>query len=160
MHRRYLLFLAAVSVLFGVGWLAPTSASASTIVEAANGHVKRAEIVTSAGVKLMPMISGGTVSAATPTKDVAVDVDSNDVRADNTADPGGTKAGTTINTVGCSTRNAAGDNVRANQDCSFRRQAEESITVNPADPSNLVAGQNDSRLGFNHCGIDYSFVYE
>jgi hypothetical protein len=158
MHRRYLLFLAAASLLFGLVWLSPTSASASsTIVQVANGHIKRAEIVTSAGVKVMPTISSGTLSAATPVPSVNVGVDSNDVRADNTADPGGTKAGATINTVGCSTRNSAGDNVRVNQDCSFRRQAEESITVNPADPSNLVAGQNDSRLGFNHCGIDYSF---
>ncbi len=47
-------------------------------------------------------------------------------------------------------------NFRVNQDCSFRRQAEEAIAVNPTDPKNLVAGQNDSRIGFNHCGYDYS----
>jgi len=27
---------------------------------------------------------------------------------------------------------------------------------NPANPNNLIAGQNDSRLGFNQCGIDWS----
>jgi hypothetical protein len=58
-------------------------------------------------------------------------------------------------TVGCSKRNSNG-NVRVNQDCSFRRQAEEDITFNPADPTNLLAGQNDSRVGFNQCGIDWS----
>jgi hypothetical protein len=43
-----------------------------------------------------------------------------------------------------------------NQDCTYRRQAEEEITFNPADPNNLAAGQNDSRLGFNQCGYDFS----
>jgi hypothetical protein len=48
-------------------------------------------------------------------------------------------------------------NIRVNQDCSLRRQAEEVVVVNPNDPKNLVAGQNDSRIGFNHCGYDWSF---
>ena len=48
-------------------------------------------------------------------------------------------------------------NVRVNQDCSLRRQAEEVIVANPANPNNLIAGQNDSRIGFNHCGYDWSF---
>jgi hypothetical protein len=48
-------------------------------------------------------------------------------------------------------------NIRVNQDCSQRRQAEEVIAVNPTNPLNLVAGQNDSRLGWNHCGYDWSF---
>jgi hypothetical protein len=48
-------------------------------------------------------------------------------------------------------------NTRVNQDCSLRRQAEEVIVVNPTNPKNLIAGQNDSRIGFNHCGYDFSF---
>ena len=28
---------------------------------------------------------------------------------------------------------------------------------NFANPNNLIAGQNDSRIGFNHCGYDFSF---
>jgi hypothetical protein len=48
-------------------------------------------------------------------------------------------------------------NIRVNQDCSRRRQAEEVVVVNPTNPLNLVAGQNDSRIGFNHCGYDWSF---
>ncbi len=48
-------------------------------------------------------------------------------------------------------------NVRVNQDCSLRRQAEEQIVIDPTDPNHLIAGQNDSRIGFNHCGIDFSF---
>ena len=49
------------------------------------------------------------------------------------------------------------NNIRVNQDCSFRRQAEEQIAVDPSDPTHVIAGQNDSRIGYNHCGIDYSF---
>ena len=58
-------------------------------------------------------------------------------------------------TLGCGNRDSRG-NVRVNQDCTYRRQAEEDITYNPTDPNNLVAGQNDSRVGFNQCGIDWS----
>jgi hypothetical protein len=47
-------------------------------------------------------------------------------------------------------------NIRVNQDCSLRRQAEEVVAVNPTNPKNLIAGQNDSRVGFNHCGYDWS----
>jgi hypothetical protein len=52
---------------------------------------------------------------------------------------------------------ADGPNIRVNQDCSLRRQAEEVVVVNPTNPSNLIAGQNDSRIGFNRCGYDWSF---
>src|SRR5207245_479971 len=31
------------------------------------------------------------------------------------------------------------------------------LVGNPLDDDNLIAGQNDSRLGFNHCGYDWSF---
>jgi hypothetical protein len=48
-------------------------------------------------------------------------------------------------------------NTRVNQDCSFRRQAEETIQINPLDERNMAAGQNDSRIGFNHCGYDWTF---
>ena len=48
-------------------------------------------------------------------------------------------------------------NTRVNQDCSFRRQAEETIQINPVDEGNMIAGQNDSRIGFNHCGYDWTF---
>jgi hypothetical protein len=48
------------------------------------------------------------------------------------------------------------DNIRVNQDCTLRRQAEEWVGVNPRDFSNVLAGQNDSMVGFNHCGYDWS----
>jgi len=64
-------------------------------------------------------------------------------------------------TQGCQNIFAAGSiggrNIRVNQDCSLRRQAEEAIAINPNNANNLVAGQNDSRIGFNHCGYDWSF---
>jgi hypothetical protein len=61
-------------------------------------------------------------------------------------------------TQGCSNVFASGDrtNTRVNQDCSLRRQAEEALAINPTNPDNLIAGQNDSRIGFNRCGYDFS----
>ncbi len=49
------------------------------------------------------------------------------------------------------------NNVKVNQDCSYRRQAEEVIAINPTNENNMVGGQNDSRLGFNACGYDFTF---
>ncbi len=63
------------------------------------------------------------------------------------------------NTQGCQNEFKAGKtrNTRVNQDCSLRRQAEEVIAVNPTNSRNLIAGQNDSRVGFNSCGYAWSF---
>ncbi len=67
-------------------------------------------------------------------------------------------AGAGPSTLGCQNVFAGTPaNVRVNQDCSFRRQAEESVAIDPTNPNHVVAGQNDSRIGFNHCGIDFSF---
>src|SRR5207248_10393280 len=33
----------------------------------------------------------------------------------------------------------------------------ELIKINPSDATNIIAGQNDSRIGYNKCGFDYSF---
>jgi hypothetical protein len=63
-------------------------------------------------------------------------------------------------TQGCSNvfGTAAGPaNIRVNQDCGRRRQAEEVVVENPTNPNNLIAGQNDSRNGFNQCGYDWTF---
>ena len=61
-------------------------------------------------------------------------------------------------TQGCSNVFSSGDrtNTRVNQDCSLRRQAEEVLAINPTNPDNMIAGQNDSRIGWNHCGYDFS----
>lgn len=62
-------------------------------------------------------------------------------------------------TQGCQNefRSRGKRNTRVNQDCSLRRQAEEVIAVNPTNNRNLIAGMNDSRVGFNHCGYAWSF---
>lgn len=157
MHRRYLLVLGVVTALLGIVWSAPTTASAqSTIVKVAEGKIPRPTLTLPDGArKLVPAMSSGALAAASTAPSVS-DLDDTDVRADNTADPGGARAGVTVDTLGCANRTSAG-NTRVNQDCTFRRQAEELIKVNPANPRNLVAGQNDSVAGFNHCGFDFSF---
>jgi len=157
MHRRHLLVLGLVTALLGMVWTAPAPVAAkSTFVMVAQGRMPRPALVLPDGTrKLVPAVSAGTVAAAsfaaTPS-----DLDDPNVRSDNTTDPGGAAAGVSVETVGCSDRTSNG-NVRVNQDCTFRRQAEESIKVDPANPRNLVAGQNDSVAGFNHCGYDFSF---
>jgi hypothetical protein len=64
-----------------------------------------------------------------------------------------------VGTAGCHNvfHGGATVNTRVNQDCSYRRQAEEVVVVNPTNPNNIIAGQNDSRIGYNHCGYDWSF---
>ena len=157
MQRRHLLLLGVITLLLGMVWSAPTTASAQNIfVKVAQGTVKRPAITLPDGSKkFVPTVSGGTLAAATSGPE-PVELDEADVRADNTADPGGARAGVTIDTAGCANRNA-GANVRVNQDCTFRRQAEELIKANPVNSRNLIAGQNDSRVGFNKCGFDFSF---
>src|SRR5919197_846451 len=48
------------------------------------------------------------------------------------------------------------NNVRANQECGLRPQAEEWVRVNPADSNNVVVTQNDRRTGFNETGVSWS----
>ena len=48
--------------------------------------------------------------------------------------------------------NADGVNIRVNQDSSGYDQNETVITVNPADPLNLIGGANDYRTGTVKCG--------
>ncbi|HEV8669540.1 MAG TPA: hypothetical protein VGS01_02260 [Candidatus Limnocylindria bacterium] len=61
----------------------------------------------------------------------------------------------TASSLGCANRGSA-TNPRTNRDCTLRRQAEEQVAVNPTDGNNIIVGQNDSRVGFNRCGFDYS----
>jgi len=135
--------------------------------------------------RTLPFFSGGVLDAATnalaarDARDTAGDTGAPAGSA-GTVVPGhvngngnesGDQPGTlgmSLGTVGCSQRlgnGSEGDNsnsgakrgnVRVNQDCTYRRQAEEMIAYNPANPNNLLAGQNDSRVGFNQCGIDWS----
>ena len=47
-------------------------------------------------------------------------------------------------------------NVRVNQDCSLRQQPGTAVAVDPLDPGRVLVAQNDSRNGFNHCGVAWS----
>jgi hypothetical protein len=71
----------------------------------------------------------------------------------------GNGSGATPPTTACQKVFKAGSltNTRVNQDCSLRKQSEEVVVANPLNPKNLIAGQNDFRIGFNHCGYDWSF---
>ena len=107
--------------------------------------------------RTLPFLSAGTIAAAQH----APGVSAGDERLEG-ADAAGTgqdlpapDLGVAPGSFGCSGRDSNG-NTRVNQDCTFRRQAEETIAFNPLDANNLLAGQNDSRVGFNQCGIDWS----
>jgi len=117
--------------------------------------IKDGQVVTV--IRPLPFLSSGTIAAAQSTNGVSAGDD-----RDEAADGAGTgqdlpppSVNAAPGSLGCSERDEDG-NIRVNQDCTFRRQAEETITFNPLDPDNLLAGQNDSRVGFNQCGIDWS----
>ncbi len=107
--------------------------------------------------KQMPFISEGTILSAKFGGSEEADKDA----AADTASGGdfgaaGDATGSGPGSLGCASRDKGKGNKRVNQDCSFRRQAEEDIAFNPLNPNQLSAGQNDSRVGFNQCGIDWS----
>jgi hypothetical protein len=133
----------------------------SVLVQAALGKIRAAKIPirvhrhghTTVVQRRMPFFSSGELAAiygAIKPGDKA-----DEVRGPDAAHQIHGHGGSTGGTLGCGNRESHG-NVRVNQDCTYRRQAEEDITYNPVDPNNLVGGQNDSRVGFNQCGIDWS----
>ena len=148
----------AAAALLGGLVVTPASVSAedSVVKQFATGKLNPAVIDTGRGTKNAPAISPGTLAAALSAIDVA-DLREEEADAAAAAEPalflGDLGVSRTAN--GCRARNSDG-NVRVNQDCTFRRQAEEVIEINPSDPTNIIAGHNDSRIGFNHCGFDYS----
>ncbi len=103
--------------------------------------------------RAVPFVSNATVNSIQD----ALRINAADDRIEN-ADPTDAEliGATPSSANGCGPRNSAGINTRVNQDCTFRRQAEEENSFNPADPNNLISGQNDSRVGFNQCGIAWS----
>jgi hypothetical protein len=99
-----------------------------------------------------PQVSGAIIAAFR---------EANDQEAAESAGPGPLNVvNPALGTAGCSNvfaaANGAPANTRANQDCGLRRQAEEQVGVNPTDSSNILVGQNDSRIGFNSQGLDFS----
>jgi hypothetical protein len=129
------------------------------VADAATGKIRPAKITVQPGpnmaplTRTLPFFSSGPLMAAAaalhPEAGAAPEAFAAEANGASSA------GGQARNTVGCSDRTSNG-NVRVNQDCTYRRQAEEKIVYNPANPNNLVAGQNDSRVGFNQCGIDWS----
>jgi hypothetical protein len=142
------------------------SARHALLLAAATGRLKPARIqahilrngAATTTTKILPAISGGTIVSAQDAVCPGDLVPNCDERAQG-ADAGpsgniGLDSGASPQTLGCDRRELG--NERVNQDCTYRRQAEEDITYNINNPNNLVAGQNDSRVGFNQCGIDFS----
>ncbi len=151
-----LLTLALVMSLFVT--VAPAEASGPVIKMAALGQIKPAQLqLANGGFRRLPFFSNGSLHAASSVIAARFGIDRGEMADEDTANDGGSLAGAE-GSIGCSNRNPFNDgSFRVNQDCTFRRQAETLIKVNPTNPDNLIAGQNDSRVGFNHCGFDYSY---
>jgi hypothetical protein len=113
----------------------------------AAGELKPAVIHLKNGqVKTMPFFSGGVLST--------IQASAGGAAANAAQSTAGVK-GAAVNSLGCGDR-AGRRNVRVNQDCTYRRQAETNIAYNPTDPRNLVAGVNDSIVGWNQTSLDFS----
>jgi hypothetical protein len=123
-----------------------------TLHYAATGKLKPAELPVTSNLrtsgpltKSLPFISHGTTvathEALSAAEQMAEEADGQD--------PGSlVDIGQRNNTLGCSNRLGSDDgNTRVNQDCTFRRRTEKKIVFNPANPRNLLAGANDSRVG-------------
>jgi hypothetical protein len=161
----------------------PVAAKDSPLMRAAKGQLQAARIpvtVRSAGsraatqtYRLAPFFSGALLDTAKSALSPGGLDSAGDTGAPSTGSgaPGpirpatagngssggdGGTLGLSARTLGCSLRNTVGTSVRVNQDCTYRRQAEEDITYNPVNPTNLTGGSNDSRVGYNQCSIDYS----
>ena len=149
-------------VLFAISGSAAGGDKGRIVIhDAATGELQPAVLTTTTAggqtvQKQMPFLSEASIISA---KAASEDEDK-DVAADTAAggDFGiaGDATGSGPGSLGCASRDKGKGNKRVNQDCTFRRQAEEDIAFNPLKPTELTAGQNDSRVGFNQCGIDFS----
>ena len=150
---------AGIVVLWGGSTLAQQTGN--PLHDAATGALSAATITVSNGSTVVtrkaPFFSGGLITAgqeALGLNAAAAEAKAELAPAFDAAFP---DLGMTKGTLGCSERDEGGfNNVRVNQDCTYRRQAEEKIVFNPTKPENLVAGMNDSRVGYNQCGIAWS----
>jgi hypothetical protein len=122
----------------------PSQAGPSVPERIAAGTLKPAYLKVAGGVKRMPFLSPGRIDQLSTSASARIN-----------ALTAPTSAGIAVRSAGCADRNR-GRNVRVNQDCTYRRQAEEHIAADPNDPRNLVAGMNDSITGWNRTSIDFS----
>jgi hypothetical protein len=150
MRRRLgTLIPASVALLFVIGSGSITSAGQSTFNRIATGQLKPAVLHVNGVTKTMPFFSGGIIASLQESR--VSRAAGADVRGAAPADV----PGVDTNSVGCADR-AGGVNIRVNQDCTYRRQAEQDLAFNPTDPDNLVAGMNDSLTGWNLTSLDFS----
>lgn len=158
--KRILVVLSAVG-LFAGGTAAAQERSKHVLHDVVTGAIKPPKITLQTApnaapiTKTLPFISSGPLKAAEIALHFGLDRGEEALGDANAPNAPSSVAGEAQNTVGCGNRTSNG-NVRVNQDCTYRRQAEEKIVYNPANRNNLIAGQNDSRVGFNQCGIDWS----
>jgi len=130
--------LSALGVVGAVGISivaqAPSSSAKPSVSErVAAGTLRPAYLTVQGGVKRLPFLSPGRVETILNRSSAG------SAAAARTAP---TSPGIAVGSAGCADRNH-NRNVRVNQDCTYRRQAETDIAVNPNDPRNLVAGMND-----------------
>ena len=111
-------------------------ASSHVLTDVVTGRIKPAKITVQPApnaapvTKTLPFFSSGPLMAAAAALSLGAENSSGDqARANGNALSA--VAGQSQNTIGCSDRTSKG-NVRVNQDCTFRRQAEESI-FHPSD---------------------------
>jgi hypothetical protein len=123
----------------------PSAAQGSIPGALADGRLRPAVLHVNGFTKQLPSISGGIVAAVQEARTATTA---------NVSAMAGVK-GAQVDSLGCDGR-AGVRNVRVNQECTYRRQAEEHIAYNPTDPSNLVAGMNDSLVGWNKTSLDFS----
>jgi hypothetical protein len=166
--RRLVRALGALAVLgmvvfAGAGGATGGDKPRHVLADAAAGTLQPAVLTTTAPdggtiQKQMPFLSDAAIITAKAAlnneeEDKAVGAD---LAAGGDFGAAGDATGSGPGSLGCASRDKGKGNKRVNQDCTFRRQAEEDIAANPSNPNQLTAGQNDSRVGFNQCGIDFS----
>src|SRR5439155_250761 len=100
------------------------------VVRAAEGTLRASIIDTGSVTRTAPTLSPGIVNAAADElrEEEADAASGNDGNLSLSAPVAGSPG-----TLGCGERAKGRGNVRVNQDCSFRRQAEEGIAFNPTD---------------------------
>lgn len=155
MKKRAFALGAVVAVVAAVIAVAarPSPVLANVLQRAASGQLRQAFIDSGQGRRPLPFLSSGLVEAATNTTEPG-----STANAPNAVQP--LPSTPASGPSGCGSRNSALSsvkNVRVNQDCTYRLQAEEGIAFNPAAPANLIAGMNDERQGFNLGAFAYSF---
>jgi len=146
---RNRIFFLALTAFVGLAVTVQGAASKSQPVIPkliAAGQLKPAVIHLKNGqTKRLPFFSGGILST----------LEQAGTRRASARSATGSLPGASVDSLGCSDRAGRRD-VRVNQDCTYRRQAETNIAYNPTDPRNFVAGMNDSIVGWNQTSLDFS----